>query len=121
MLHPDRSRVLLRPFLGPLDPRATRICAQVMALPEAEVHDLWQQVKMEFGGRHTKTRDFLQARFEQIRCCLPADEDLSDERQLSWALASVTSIRSKPPRCSIPPSCRIRTNPTSPPARCASS
>ncbi|HVM49883.1 MAG TPA: glycoside hydrolase family 130 protein [Candidatus Acidoferrum sp.] len=82
MLHSDRSRVLLRPFLGPLEPRATRICAQVMALPELEVHDLWQQVKMEFGSRHAKTRDFLQARFEQIRCCLPTQKDLSEERQL---------------------------------------
>jgi predicted GH43/DUF377 family glycosyl hydrolase len=82
MLHSDRSRVLLRPFLGPADPRAARICAQVMTLPESAVHALWQQVKMEFGGRHTKTRDFLQARFEQIRPCLQKDGSLSEERQL---------------------------------------
>jgi len=31
ILHPDRSRVLLRPFLPPTDPRAARICAQVNA------------------------------------------------------------------------------------------
>jgi predicted GH43/DUF377 family glycosyl hydrolase len=82
MLHSDRARVLLRPFLGPLEPRATRICAQVMSLPESEVHDIWQEVKMEFGGRHTKTRDFLKARFEQVRGCLPTDECVSEERQL---------------------------------------
>jgi predicted GH43/DUF377 family glycosyl hydrolase len=82
ILHPDRSRVLLRPFLLPSDPRAARICAQVMALPETEVHTLWQQVKMEFGGRHAKTLDFLKARFEQVRPCLHSDENLSEERQL---------------------------------------
>jgi predicted GH43/DUF377 family glycosyl hydrolase len=82
VLHPDRSRVLLRPFLLPSDPRAARICAQVMALPEAEVHALWQEVKQEFGGRHAKTYDFLHRRFEQVRPCLPTDENLSEERQL---------------------------------------
>ena len=82
ILHPDRSRVLLRPFLLPNDPRAVRICAQVMALPETEVHVLCQQVKTEFGDRHAKTRDFLKARFEQVRRCLHNDENLSEERQL---------------------------------------
>ena len=82
ILHPDRSRVLLRPFLPPSDPRAPRIYAQVMALPETEVHTLWQQVKMEFGERHPKTRDFLKGRFEQVRGCLRTNEHLSEERQL---------------------------------------
>jgi predicted GH43/DUF377 family glycosyl hydrolase len=82
ILHPDRSRVLLRPFLVPTDPRAARICAQVMALPETEVHALWQEVNQEFGGRHAKTREFLKARFELVRPCLPAREKLSQERQL---------------------------------------
>jgi predicted GH43/DUF377 family glycosyl hydrolase len=82
ILHPDRSRVLLRPFLHPSDPRAARICAQVMALPEAEVHSLWQQVSVEFGERHAKTRDFLKTRFEQVRPCLHTEDHLSEERQL---------------------------------------
>jgi len=82
ILHPDRSRVLLRPFLLPSAPRAVRICAQVMALPEAEIQVLWQQVKMEFGGRHARIRDFLKNRFEQVRPCLHTDEPLSEERQL---------------------------------------
>jgi predicted GH43/DUF377 family glycosyl hydrolase len=82
ILHPDRSRVLLRPFLVPTDPRAARICAQVMALPEAEVHALWQEVKQEFDRRHAKTHEFLKARFELVRACLPAREKLSQERQL---------------------------------------
>jgi len=81
-LHPDRTRVLLRPFLRPEDPRAARICAEVMALPETEVRDLWQHVKLEFGERHTKTYDFLRTRFEQVRGSLRDGQVLSEERQL---------------------------------------
>jgi predicted GH43/DUF377 family glycosyl hydrolase len=81
-LHPDRKRVLLRPFLLPTDPRARRICAQVMALSEPEVRALWEQVQAEFGERHARTHEFLRQRFEQIRPCLPAKQKLSAEREL---------------------------------------
>jgi predicted GH43/DUF377 family glycosyl hydrolase len=39
-------------------------------------------VNQEFGGRHAKTREFLKARFELVRPCLPTREKLSQERQL---------------------------------------
>src|ERR1035437_6515245 len=81
ILHPDRSRVLLRPFLVPNDPRAARICTQVLALPEAEVHALWQEVKQEFGGRHAKTQEFLKAPFERVRPRLPTPEKTPQERK----------------------------------------
>jgi len=53
-----------------------------MALPESEVHTLWEQVQAEFGERHAKTREFLRRRFEQARPCLRTDKKLSKERQL---------------------------------------
>src|SRR5512137_2186345 len=81
-LHPDRTRVLLRPFLLPNDARARTICAQVMALPESEVRTLWEQVQAEFGERHAKTREFLRRRFEQARPCLRTDKKLAKEREL---------------------------------------
>lgn len=81
-LHPDRTRVLLRPFLLPDEPRARTICAHVMALPEREVRALWKQVQAEFGERHAKTREFLRRRFEQARPCLRTDQKLSRERTL---------------------------------------
>jgi predicted GH43/DUF377 family glycosyl hydrolase len=82
VLHPDRTRVLLRPFLLPDEPRARKICAQVMALSESEVHTLWEQVRAEFGQRHAKTDEFLRRRFEQARPCLQASEEISAERKL---------------------------------------
>jgi predicted GH43/DUF377 family glycosyl hydrolase len=81
-LYPDRRRVLLRPFLTADDPRALRICNQVMALSEAEVQNLWAQVETEFGERHARTHTFLRRRFEHVRGCLPRDQSLSEERQL---------------------------------------
>jgi predicted GH43/DUF377 family glycosyl hydrolase len=82
VLHPDRTRVLLRPFLLPNEPRARTICAQVMALSEREVRTLWQQVRAEFGERHAKTLEFLRRRFEQARPCLRPDLKLSRQREL---------------------------------------
>jgi predicted GH43/DUF377 family glycosyl hydrolase len=82
VLHPDRTRVLLRPFLLPNLPRARTICAQVLALAESDVRALWEQVQAEFGERHARTREFLRRRFELARPCLRTDEKLSEEREL---------------------------------------
>src|SRR5882672_3519580 len=81
-LHPDRTRVLLRPFLTTNDRRAINLSAQVMALPEKDVHALWEQVRAEFGERHVKIEEFLCRRFERVRSALPAGEKLSEEREL---------------------------------------
>jgi len=81
-LHPDRTRVLIRPFLLPDDQRSVQICERVMALPESEVHALLEQVLAEFGERHLKIREFLRRRFERVRSGLPADGKLSEEREL---------------------------------------
>ncbi len=82
VLHPDRTRVLLRPFLQTGDPRAYRICAQVMDLPESQVHALWAEVRAEFSQRHAKIDEFLLRRFEQVRPCLRSARKLSRERAL---------------------------------------
>jgi predicted GH43/DUF377 family glycosyl hydrolase len=81
ILHSDRTRVLLRPFLGPTDARAARICAEVMALSEREVQALWAQVQAEFGQRHVRIQQFLERRFEQMRPSLNL-HDVSGERAL---------------------------------------
>src|ERR1051325_1162071 len=82
ILHSDRTRVLLRPFLGPADARAPRICAEVMALSEREVQGLWNQIQAEFGQRHVRTREFLQRRFDQLRPFLNLKMKFSEERAL---------------------------------------
>ena len=82
ILHPDRTRVLLRPFRLTNDRRAINLCAQVMVLPESEVHTLLHQVQAEFGERHVKIDEFLRRRFERIRSSLPAGAKVSEGRKL---------------------------------------
>ena len=82
VLHPDRSRVLARPFRPASRQRAVNLCAQVMALPETEVRALLERVEAEFGERHVKIRAFLKRRFEEVRPRLRAGSVLSEERQL---------------------------------------
>ncbi len=81
-LHPDRTRVLARPFYPTTDERAIRVCTQVMALSESEVRALLQQVQAEFGERHLKIREFLRRRFAQVQPWLRIDRKLSEEREL---------------------------------------
>src|SRR5437899_4430578 len=81
-LHPDRTRVLIRPFNLASGERVGKICAQVMALPESQVHALLAVVQAEFGERHLKIREFLKRRFEQVRHALRNHRKLSEERAL---------------------------------------
>jgi predicted GH43/DUF377 family glycosyl hydrolase len=81
-LHPDRKRVLARPFYPATDERARRICAQVLAMPESEVRTVLAQVQTDFGERHLKIQEFLKRRFHQLRQWLPAGQKLSEEREL---------------------------------------
>ena len=82
ILSPDRSRVLLRPFLVTNDRRAVNLCSQIMAIPENAVHPLLVEVMAEFGGRHVKIDEFLIRRFERVRPSLPAGANVSEERKL---------------------------------------
>jgi len=82
VLHPDRTRVLIRPFHPTTEQRARRICAHVMALSESEVHTLLEQVQAEFAERHLKIGKFLRRRFEQIRSFITSDQPISEEREL---------------------------------------
>src|SRR5436190_15363983 len=81
-LIPDRSRVLVRPFRLAAEQRITNICGRVMALSEAEVRALLEEVLAEFGDRHQQTRDLLKLRFDRVRRSLLTDGKISRERQL---------------------------------------
>src|SRR5688572_7800346 len=56
-LLPDRTRVLIRPFNLASSERAGKICAQVLAFSDREVHALLEQVQAEFGERHLKIHE----------------------------------------------------------------
>ncbi len=90
VLHPDRARVLARPFHAPSRARAAKIWGQVMALPEPDVRALLERVELEFRDRHVAIREFLLRRYDGLQASLPGSvpraprggEPLSIERRL---------------------------------------
>lgn len=82
LLAPNSTRVLYRPFPALDAQRSLRIMARVLALSEAEVDELLDNVLSEFHGRHYRLRQYFQGRFECVREFLPTDEPLSENRQL---------------------------------------
>lgn len=81
-INPDRARVLIRPFVPATEQRIVKIIARLLALGEAEIDALLAQVLTEFSGRHQKTRELFQERFEFVRSYLLTDGELSEARQL---------------------------------------
>jgi predicted GH43/DUF377 family glycosyl hydrolase len=81
-LYPDSKQVLLRPFHIMTGQRASEICAQILALSEAQVDTLLGQLWTDFEGRHKNLRGFFRKRFEEARPYLLSDRVISDERAL---------------------------------------
>lgn len=79
ILKPDQSRVLLRPFTPGNSDRMSGIISRIMALPEAGVGPLLDQVTAEFSQRHEKIRDLFLERFEQVRDSMIGAPGLKDK------------------------------------------
>ncbi len=82
ILHPDQSRVLLRPFSPGGPERIASIIARIMALPEERAGQLLDQVSAEFSQRHEQIRRRFLDRFEQVRESLAMAEEISEQRRL---------------------------------------
>jgi len=82
ILHPDQSRVLLRPFNPGGPERGARIIGRIMALPEERVGRLLDEVSAEFSRRHQQIRDRFLQRFEQVGESLATVEGVSEQRRL---------------------------------------
>jgi predicted GH43/DUF377 family glycosyl hydrolase len=116
-LHPDRTRVLIRPFRLTSEQRATKLCARILSLAESDVHLLVQQVLAEFSDRHQQICDLLMARFNAVQSWLLTDHKLSEERKLllgayftqEYSLEAAAlfnpSITPHPDQSDLPPDC----------------
>src|ERR1700735_5335391 len=82
VLKPDASRVLFRPFSPAGEERPLRILSRVLALQEAEVVEMLNQVLSEFKTRHQRPLDYFLRRYEFVRGLLPTNQPLSEERKL---------------------------------------
>ncbi len=82
ILHPDQSRVLLRPFSPGGPERTARIVAGIMALSEDRAERLLDEVSAEFSQRHHQIRKLFLERFEQVRESLAGVEETTEPRRL---------------------------------------
>ncbi|HEU0123241.1 MAG TPA: glycoside hydrolase family 130 protein [Bryobacteraceae bacterium] len=82
VLKPDQTRVLLRPFRPGGPERIAAIITRVLAVPEHEVDQLLEEIYAEFSQRHENIREIFRERFKQVRECLWAEGEYSEQRQL---------------------------------------
>jgi predicted GH43/DUF377 family glycosyl hydrolase len=82
LLHPDSSRVIIRPFI-PLDTaRIDRIIQRVLELDEAEVSARLGYLLEEFDARHFEIEEVLLRHYDKVRGYVSAGLPLTRERQL---------------------------------------
>jgi predicted GH43/DUF377 family glycosyl hydrolase len=82
VLRPDASRVLLRQFEPGDARRIIGIIERIMAVPEAMVGPLLEQVSTDFAQRHLHLQQRFLDRFEQLRELVPAHAEFSTQRRL---------------------------------------
>ena len=90
-IRPDPARVLVRPFVPPPEipsvnpgdaPRALKIISRVLALSDAEVATLLEDVMAEFAGRHVEIHRVFRSHFRRVQSYVPADSAFSEDRLL---------------------------------------
>lgn len=82
MLHPDSSRVIIRPFVPVDEARIGRIIGRVLDLDEAEVSSRLRTLLEEFDGRHFDIEEVLLRHYDRVRGHVSAGLLLTRERQL---------------------------------------
>lgn len=81
-LHPESSRVIIRPFIPSDVPRITKIIGRALALSDAEVTDELASVLAEFDDRHFEIENVLLHHFRKVREHIFTERPLSHELQL---------------------------------------
>jgi len=78
----DDKRVITRPFRVGGDDRALRIIDRVLALDEADVVTMLEEVHQTFESRHKGVEEKFERHFNEIRSLVPDSTSLSKQRQL---------------------------------------
>ena len=81
LLDPDRTRVLIRPFI-PSSDRCKRIIFKIMKLSDKEVKILLNKILDEFADRHQKINDVLLSRFNSVKQYIKTNSYITEERKL---------------------------------------
>ncbi len=81
LLDPDRTRVLIRPFI-PIPERCSRIISRIMTLSENQTSNLLNKVLNEFADRHQKIDEILMRHFNYVKDYMITDTDISRQKKL---------------------------------------
>jgi len=81
-LHPDSTRVILRPFIPSDVHRTTTIIGRALALTEEDVHIQLNDIRAEFDDRHFNIEALLHAHYEKVREHVVSGKPLSLNRKL---------------------------------------
>ncbi len=79
---PDKTRVLLRPFIPGSADRMKNILGRIMELSDAETQRVFEGVLGEFHDRHRDVKGFFEWRFNQVKPLLPSKFKLSETKRL---------------------------------------
>jgi len=82
LITPDKTRVLLRPFVPGNAERTKAIFHRVMELSEDEAKGVLDDVLIELRDRHRDLESFFEQRFDQMRSFLPSQYQPSAVRRL---------------------------------------
>jgi predicted GH43/DUF377 family glycosyl hydrolase len=82
VLRPDPARVLLRQFEPGDAQRMSGIIERILAIPEAKVGRLLEQIYADFAQRHLNLQQRFLNRFQQVATLLPAGAECSHPRRL---------------------------------------
>ncbi len=81
ILRPDQTRVLLRPFAPGGSQRFTSAIERIMELSEERVAEVLRLIAAEFENRHQGTCQIFLDRYEQVRCLLATEPEISETRK----------------------------------------
>lgn len=81
-LHPDQSRVLLRPFNPGDEGRVERIIHRVLSIPDSQVSVVLETLTKNFSERHQHIHRSFQQRFEEVCGNRDSTRKLSEQRRL---------------------------------------
>ncbi len=82
LLHPESSRVIIRPFIPADNQRVTTIIGRALALTEDEVVEGLSDMRREFDNRHFGIETVLLRNYQKIQHHVFTERPMSRERQL---------------------------------------
>jgi predicted GH43/DUF377 family glycosyl hydrolase len=81
-LHPDNSRVLVRPFIPADHSSIDRIITRALEPREREVEDRLAELRFHFGQRHSRIESAWLRHYGHVQSQIPHESSLSPSRRL---------------------------------------